>query len=968
MWDTYNEDKASRLGISRIARLILFATISVVIISVAANQSVNLFMNIVEFGDVFTKSLYYSTISGIILASIVFVRINFHNRSSMTWYCIQRIIKFFNRRHDYESLASTVVRYPHFKMEKLNFIIWQITKVVLFAPLFSNLIFGMSIVYLFEGNDLNLESIPKIFMLPFVNIPQSSDFARDNVMPLVPGLTLIIPPLLSAMGLRIFFYAYIAGSLSIVSQYLADSKESRPKLLSYISSVEVIIGSGLLWTAFTMFFSSNINYNTKYAILGVLVIGIIFISYGLFDKRTAKIIVYPQKKQIYVRLLTLLLVSVIFVLIMAVNNSIADAKKIEYMGPYVAQEIAVNQVMADLDKVEIVNYDIKPPSITPSQIQSFVNDNKDTLNNIRLWDQQAAEYKLKPELGQKNDINFADTDIVRFNNSIYWAASTTPNLPADVTPENRWYNEHLVYTHATKGILMLEAATGNVIDSAKYFKQKNIYYGKSGLTGIFDKAWSAFTVGRTDSDEINNFFYNGTGGIDVYSPLSWIYEPNFMLSYPWSAIHVMRYKDIHQRMELMYPYFVYEFGFGTSDNNFNIKKIDAIPVTDGKGTYWLMPLIVLLDTTHVPWSSGNMLKLVGYAVIDAYNGSVQLIVNGKDHFSQMFFEQYKDDNIVKEIPEWLNKQIRYPKEMFVWRIGKFNQYHVTDPKTYIEAKNFYNIPEDAPAYYIITKPPGFKNLEFVGFQSLELRNPLAKNLVGYMIVQNNPENIGKMTFYSVPIDSNTKLLGPTAARETLEKDPMYAKEKTLLRNPRVGDSILYRIGNQEVYFIPIYTPGSAGGVVTQLGTIATVGASVTGNFYVGFGNTPKQSFENYLLKASGLPSTEQGNQTVHNIPDRLEKLRHIFSNAGLSLAKPTSVSAPLTFKEAETRYIFDSDFANTERIVSKFLKDFGSWSDGRIFEWESDGDNKNNNKIINYGIMKEINGIVESHYISIEVG
>ena len=84
-------------------------------------------------------------------------------------------------------------------------------------------------------------------------------------------------------------------------------------------------------------------------------------------------------------------------------------------------------------------------------------------------------------------------------------------------------------------------------------------------------------------------------------------------------------------------------------------------------------------------------------------------------------------------------------------------------------------------------------------------------------------------------------------------------------------------------------------------------------------------------------------------------------NSDLSLAKPALISAPLTFNEAETPYLFGSDFADTERIISKFLKDFGSWSSERIFEWEGD-DNK-----VNYGIMKEVNGIVENHYVSIEV-
>ena len=43
-------------------------------------------------------------------------------------------------------------------------------------------------------------------------------------------------------------------------------------------------------------------------------------------------------------------------------------------------------------------------------------------------------------------------------------------------------------------------------------------------------------------------------------------------------------------------------------------------------------------------------------------------------------------------------------------------------------------------------------------------------------------------------------------------------------------------------------------------------------------------------------------------------------NSGLSLAKPALISALLTFNEADTRYLFDSDFADTERISSKFLR------------------------------------------------
>lgn len=1042
MWNPFNEDSGTPgFKIWKIIRIAVFVIIGLIIFWVASSQSVNLFMNVVEFGNVFTKPLYYSIVSGLILCSIAAIRVDYRHRNSITWYGIHLLVNFLKRGDNDSSSSSSAsssyysktaskrsrlpIRYPDFKMEKRSFIIWQITKVVLFAPLFTNLIFGISAVFLLEGHDIGLGLLPNIFLVPFTNIPSDGSFAQQHVIPLIPVLTLIIPSLLSAIGIRIFLYIGVVGGISIASRYVADTSESKPKLLSYISIMEQILGVTLLWTGFTMFFSFNINYNTKYAILGTLIMGAFFIAYGFLDNRRSKIIVTPERKQIYTRLFTILAITIVTGSFMAINNTIADAKKIQWGGPYIAQEIAVNRYIAELDKVQTVNYSLAAPpslsssssSLPPPSISAMVNGNNDALNNIRLWDQQAAQLKLKPQLGQKNDINFADTNIVRFNNTMYWAAPTAPNLPADVIPENIWYNEHFVYTHSGKGVLMMEANTGNVIDSSKFFKQKNIYYGDSGPTGIFNQAWSAFPAGRTLSDEIEGAFYTGAGGVHVAPPVSWVFEPKFMLSYTDSTMHVMRYKDIFDRMKAMYPYFVYDFTQGTSQANINIRNVGVVPVTDGKNTYWLMPLIVFLDTSHVPWSSGDMLRLVGFALIDAYNGSVKIIRNtasgSNDPFSQIFFEQYAGNNggdgtVLTKTPEWLSKQLVYPEEMFLWKVNRFNQYHVTDPKTFIEAQQFYKAPDQVSTNYIITKPPGFDKPQFVGMQSVQLSNSPANNLVGYMVVQNNLENFGKMIFYSVPLDSATKLLGPGTARDALEKDPAYVKEKGLLRNTRVGDSLLYRIGNQEVYFIPVYTASTSGGGVIQLGTIAAVGASVTGNPYVGLGDTPQLAFENYLLKAAGLgplnqtsggtttvangtlsaaPSNanattkqqQQANETlVLHRTDRILGLEKIFVSAGLTVLKPTAVSAPLSFKEADVTYLAASQIDFVKSAITKFLQEFSSTGPGgsssaspsaatptapRIFEWQS-----SDSKVVNFGILKVVNGIVENHYISIHVG
>lgn len=963
MWDTYSEDRSPVTNIGRIIRMAILGAMAIVIFTVVSNQSVSLLINMSEFGDVFTKTISYSVISGVILAAIALVRVNFVSRHSMVWYGLHTIVNFV-RRADFEA-AARPMRYTDFKMTPLSFGLWQVTKVALMAPLFASLTFGMAISYMAEGNDIGIGSLVAVFGLPFAEVPSDGTFAQERVVPAIPALTFVVPAVLGAIGVRLLLYIGVSGAVNIVSNYIMDASERKPKFLSYIATVEIIVGAAIFWAGFTIFFNPAIDFNTKYLIGGALVLGAAFIGFGAWDRRRAKVMIYPSKKHLYSRILAALAVIAIVGSIVVINMSIADAKKLEYRGPYIAQEIAVNRFIAELDDVNVVNYNVEPPSISASAIPGIIDENRDTLGAIRLWDSEASSQKLKPELGQRNDILFADTDILRFGGTMYWTSTTAPKLPDSLARGNEWFNQHFVYTHTNAGFKMLRADTGNLANSNDFFDRNLIYYGESGEGGLFSNSWAAYSEGRSTSNELEGVFYNGTGGVDVPPPLSWMFEPNFMLSYPDTPIHVMRYKDIHDRMNLIYPYFTYDFGFSNT-GGVALQKLEVFPVTDGTNTYWMMPLIAALDTSHVPWGAPFMLKLVGYALIDSYSGEKKIIVTGDDAFSEMFYNQYRELGATRDVPGWLEEQIRYPEEMFMWKIAKFNRYHVTDPKTFIEARQFYNVPQEAPApYYIITKPQGFEDPAFVGFQSLELDGSQTKNLVGYMIVENDRSGIGNMTFYSVPLDSPTKLIGPSAAREALEKDEKYKNFKTLLQGtPRVGENILYKIGEQEVYFIPVYTAATTGGVVSQLGTVAAVGASVTGTFYVGLGDNSAEAFENYMLQAAGRqPSQPTPNGTSEtptpdlDMQDRIEALEGIFAEAGISILKPTSISAPIEFQEAEARYMLDTDYETTEQVIMQFISDFET---DRIYEWTTEDR-------INFGVLRTESGVVENHYISIEV-
>ena len=352
---------------------------------------------------------------------------------------------------------------------------------------------------------------------------------------------------------------------------------------------------------------------------------------------------------------------------------------------------------------------------------------------------------------------------------------------------------------------------------------------------------------------------------------------------------------------------------------------------------------------------------MGYGLVDTYDGDIQLIKHGDDFFTEMFMDQYKDNVI--EMPEWLEEQISYPQELFNWRTEMYNIYHVTDVDIFIQANEFYEIPRGLDTYYIEAKPPGFEEPEFVGLLSLELRGSQGRNLAGYMVVQNDAPDLGHMQFYEVPIESETKLLGPTSVREALDRDPDFAQLKTLLRNPRIGDNILYKVGEHDTYFIPVYTAG-AGGVVAQLGTIAAVGAAFTGKYYVGLGDTQESAFEAYLQKLSGITPTASATSNgvmgiVLDKDARIDVVLSIFEEKGVILTTPTAIQIPLSFSIGDIAFYSKADQEATTKLVTQFINEAGTGE--RILMWEEEN-------AFNFGYLKVVDNVTELHYISIEVG
>ena len=949
---TYDEDLPPKVpaispAMNRKITIGIGVLLGLVILLAAAGQSITFLLNFSEFGDLYLRPIYFIMMAGAVLSPIALFRVDFKNRRSLSLWAIKLAGKSFQRRLPEEGIPLEDLDFSSVKLKPMQFAIWQITKVVIGAALFGNVIFGFAISGVLGGWATGIGSLGAIFSFPFIAPPADYAFAQANVVPMIPSLTLIITPLLGAIGIRLVVLLGLTQLLRIgTSVYIEQAQKGQMRFPTV--AVQSLLAIAAFWTAFNLFFSSFIDFNTKFLIGGVLAFGGVMVVFALYDKLRRGPFLQPPKKSLILRGAAIALVILLAGSMMGVQTGIADARKVEWRGPYTAQQIGVNRYLAQLDEVNVQQYDFGANPVPPSQIAAYVDEHEDVLGKVRVWDREAAFAKMKPEIGLIPYVDFQDSDILRFNDTLYWSASMKPILPSTVQAEDAWFNTHFVYTHVPNGFLLLDGHEGVKTETDQFFPQRQIYYGEGGL---LEEAWAAFPSDRSTSDEVGGSMYTGLGGVDMPPPISWIFEGNFVLSYPTSEIHSLRYQDVYERMELLFPYFLYEL---------EGKRVDMFPVSDGEDTYWLMPLLVGLPGNNIPWSTGNpLIRLLGYAIIDTYDGSIQILVLGDDFFSNLF-EQVYSDYVTTETPVWLETQMRYPEELFRWRINMFNFYHVTDPATYIVAKEFFEVPATLVPYYIMAKPPGLDEPEFIGLLSLELRGSAGRNLAGYMIVRNDHPRLGEMDFYSVPLDSETKLLGPSAIVEALERNPDFATLRTLLRDPRLGDNILYRVGDHDVYFIPVYTAG-AGGVVAELGGVAAVGAAFTGEYHVGFGSSgsPQVAFASYLDKLGGIdPELDEPEM---ELGDRIMRVEGLFTNEGLAVVKPTTMSPPLTFKEGESTYINEDQWEETEKVVQEFLNE---WVDPeetrRVISW-TEGNR------LNFGIFEEFDVVLEVHYVSIEV-
>ena len=515
---------------------------------------------------------------------------------------------------------------------------------------------------------------------------------------------------------------------------------------------------------------------------------------------------------------------------------------------FVQHNLDFTRLAYGLDGVESVEF-----SASSNLTADIIEDNRETIDNIRLWDPGVLS-QTYPELQNiKTYYDFADVDVDRYiiNDRLVQVMISARGLSESQIPGSGWVNERLVYTHGLGAVL--SPANDVTADGKPDFLVQDIPpLNNSGSSNLdvdqpriyfSDDSEDDFLIAASKEGEIDiptsadpedgaqTNSYDGSGGVALGGFLqrtAWALrfaDLNTLISGqvdPESRVMIAR--NIQTRIKRLAP-FLY------ADN-------DPYMVVSKGRLVWIMDLYTVSD--RYPYSeqalttrlnigaelprSLNYIRNSVKAVVDAYDGTVDMYVIDPDdpiiQTNQAIFPDMFQP--ITEFPIELVPHLRYPEDLFRIQTDVYTLYHMTDPVELFKVEDPWQIardPSNSPypnlrgvfssdpmlPYYLLMELPEEEELSFLLMQPFTPAD--RPNMSAFMVAKSGPlEEYGTIIEYTMPNDR--QIDGPGQVGDFIEQDPIVSAEFTLLgqvgSDVIKGNMLVVPIEDSLLYVQPIY--------------------------------------------------------------------------------------------------------------------------------------------------------------------
>ena len=489
--------------------------------------------------------------------------------------------------------------------------------------------------------------------------------------------------------------------------------------------------------------------------------------------------------------------------------------------PYITHNIASTRQAFDLD-----NIDERQVSGDATLAMSDIENNADTINNVRLWDHQP----LLDTFGQIQEIRtyyeFASVDNDRYvvDGEYRQTMLSTRELNSNSLPNRSWINERLQYTHGF-GVAMgpvnevtQEGLPVLFLRDLPPRSETNLSVDEPSI--YFGELSNNYVVVNTNTDEFHypegddnvSTRYDGTGGIDLGSLFRRLLFSLRLRSYEIlvssqlnDTSRVILHRNISDRVSTIAPFLQFD-----SD--------PYLVIADGR-LFWVRDAYTVTGSYpySTPVGSGiNYIRNSVKVVIDAYHGTTTFYLADPDDPIAVTLGKVFPGFLapLKTMPTELQSHLRYPEGIFTLQAAMYSTYHMTNPSVFYNREDQWEVPvvdgEQMEPYYTIMRLPGEEKAEFI--QMLPFTPRGRNNLAAWMVARSDSDVYGRMLVFQFP--KQKLIFGPSQVVARINQDQEISPQITLWNQQGSeviqGTLLVIPIEEALLYVRPIYLRASGG--------------------------------------------------------------------------------------------------------------------------------------------------------------
>jgi uncharacterized membrane protein (UPF0182 family) len=456
--------------------------------------------------------------------------------------------------------------------------------------------------------------------------------------------------------------------------------------------------------------------------------------------------------------------------------------------------------------------------------------NKETLENVRLWDHQPLleTFGQIQEIRTYYDFVSVDNDRYRLDGALRQVMLSARELNSSSLPNRTWVNERLTFTHGygltlgpvnqvtSEGLPVLfvrdlppQTAAGLAIE------EPSLYFGELSNDYVIVRTRTReFHYPRGDDNVFNQ--YEGMGGV----PLGSLWR-KLVFALRFQSYQIVLSDDIGPESRILF--------------NRNIRErvrriapflaLDQDPylvLADGR-LFWMADAYT--SSSMYPYSTpaagANYIRNSVKFVIDAYHGTTTAYLADADDplaatYARIFPDTFKP---LGEMPAALRAHVRYPEDLFAIQAQVYATYHMTQPAVLYNREDQWDIPAldegggEARAmqpYYTIMRLPGEPEAEFI--QMLPFTPRRRDNLAAWLVARSDGEHYGRLRVFEFP--KQKLVFGPRQVVARIAQDQVISPQITLWNQQGSqviwGTLMVIPVEESLIYVRPLYLRASGG--------------------------------------------------------------------------------------------------------------------------------------------------------------